>query len=563
MPAVLRVIRVPAIPNSSPEQRSRVGDVIPLNTLPFVLGRRARCQLVLYDSGITREHAQIELVEDRYFIVDRESVNGTFVNDLRCVPCQRMPLTHHDRIRLGQLYEFSFLDLADSSRIEEVVTPSAETLLEAQSAERLRGLLEIITSLSRTLDLDPMLPGLAEKLFGLFVQADRCFLIQADEPPRLAGARGERPRLHPRLVKTRSGKGEGTAHFSSSIVYQCLTLGQAQLHQDATEAAVFKEADSVEFLGIRSVMVAPLLQQDGRPFAVLQLDTLDPNKKFRKDDLALLTGVANQTAVALENVRLHREAICQAEFQARLEYDLEMAREVQMSFLPRAMPEVPSYEFFAYYQPAHAVGGDYYGFIPRQDGQLLVVVGDVAGKGMPAALLVAKLSTEINTCAPLDLDLAGMVAHLNELLYPFTNPKHRFITLAALLLDPIGHRHGLVSAGHPSPMIYQPGTGTCLPILDYADSGHCLGNLDRSAYVAHPVTLEPGEILIVFSDGVTESFNSSIQPFRVAGMQAALAEHRPTTSRTVVETILRAVEQHTGGIPPHDDLTLLAVQRTA
>src|SRR5206468_4243417 len=141
-------------------------------------------------------------------------------------------------------------------------------------------------------------------------------------------------------------------------------------------------SQSVVDFRIRSVMCVPLCNAEGKAFAVIQLDTQDHSKKFTQEDLKLLWCVANLAGIAMENARMLEETVV----RARLKRDLELAHQVQMSFLPRELPRVPGYDFFAMYQSAQEVGGDYYGFIPLPDGRLAAALGDVAGKGVPAAL---------------------------------------------------------------------------------------------------------------------------------------------------------------------------------
>src|SRR5262249_19841967 len=146
---------------------------------------------------------------------------------------------------------------------------------------------------------------------------------------------------------------------------------------------------------IRSVMCVPLCTpegktSEGKAFGVIQLDTQDRSKKFTEEDLKLLWGVANQAAIAMDNARLHAEVVA----RERLQSDLDLARRVQHSFLPSSLPKVAGYEFYAYYQSAQEVGGDYYGFIPLPQDRLVLTLGDVAGKGIAAALLMAKLSSD-------------------------------------------------------------------------------------------------------------------------------------------------------------------------
>src|SRR5262249_11941858 len=177
---------------------------------------------------------------------------------------------------------------------------SSVQLLEAQPAEKISALLEISTHLSKTLELDALLPRIVDILFQIFKQADRCFLIQREPRDDAAG------RLVPKLIKTRRASNESSARFSRTIALECLKTGQAFLSEDATTDSKFAMAQSIADFRIRSVMVAPLCSPDGKPFGLIQLDTQDRSKRFTQEDLRLLIGVANQAAVALENVQLHK-----------------------------------------------------------------------------------------------------------------------------------------------------------------------------------------------------------------------------------------------------------------
>ena len=173
-----------------------------------------------------------------------------------------------------------------------------------------------------------------------------------------------------------------------------MQTGQAVLSEDAANDRNIPLSQSVVDFRIRSVMCAPLLIADGQGFGVIQLDTQDRNAKFTEDDLKLLVGVTNQASIAMENAKLHQDLVD----QERAKRDLELAHQVQFSFLPKYLPALPGYEFFAHYEPALAVGGDYYDFIPLAGQRLAIMVGDVAGKGVPAALLMAKLSGDARYC---------------------------------------------------------------------------------------------------------------------------------------------------------------------
>jgi serine phosphatase RsbU (regulator of sigma subunit) len=306
-------------------------------------------------------------------------------------------------------------------------------------------------------------------------------------------------------------------------------------------------------------MCVPLCAAEGKAFGVIQLDTQDRSKKFTQEDLKLLWGVANQAAIALENARLHEESIA----RERLNRDLELANRVQQSFLPRDVPRIASYEFYAHYKPAQAVGGDYYGFIPLPQGRLAVAVGDVAGKGVSAALLMAKLSSDARFCFWAEPNPGAAVSKLNDLLYEFASPLDRFVTLAAAVLDPARHTVTLVNAGHPSPLLYRKAGGALQDAVPRATAGVPLGMLEGFAYESCQLTLQPGDNLLLFSDGVPDALDVRNNPFSMKGVQRVLQESGAVSAAVVGDRLVKAVHQHATSREPHDDITLVCLGRTA
>ncbi|HZT80817.1 MAG TPA: GAF domain-containing SpoIIE family protein phosphatase, partial [Gemmataceae bacterium] len=482
----------------------------------------------------------------------------------------RTPLRHNDKVRICDFLA-QFLDAppplprdlvrggdeeeaeeeADgSSTVEATLSHSSNLILEQQPAEKLRTLLEISSTLSKTLDLDPLLPQIVDSLFTLFRQADRCFVILSEDD----GAK-----LIPKVIKTRRPADEANARFSRSIVRKCLETAQAFLSDDASADKRIALSQSVVDFRIRSVMCAPLVGAQGKAFGVIQLDTQDRSKKFTQGDLTLLLGVVNVASIALENARLHEDQVR----QAKVKRDLELAHQVQLSFLPQKLPEVPGYEFFAHYESAQEVGGDYYGFAPAAGGQLAIAIGDVAGKGVAAALLMAKLSSDTRFSLSTEPELPRAVAKLNALLYPQTSQMDKFVTLAGAVLDPARHTVTMVNAGHMAPLWYHRATGRFEDAMTNDQAGMPLGILDEQEYPAARVALEPGDCLLLFTDGVTDAQNVRKESFQAAvGVAKALGGGGPYTPRSLTERLVRAVKTHSAGCPQHDDITLVCLGRT-
>jgi serine phosphatase RsbU (regulator of sigma subunit)/pSer/pThr/pTyr-binding forkhead associated (FHA) protein len=545
------------------------GASIPLDGDRFILGRNPDCDIVIAATSVSREHAQIVRVQGRYYIADgdsdgRPSRNGTFLNNQQINA--RTPLKHNDRIRICD-FQATFLDqlvpaaeeddLAEgedqenSSTVEAMLanSPSSHMLLEKQPAEKLRHLLEISGNLTKTLDLDDLMPKIVESLFQLFPQADRCFVIQAEEGSN---------RLLPRVVRTRRSIDEANARPSKTIVRKCLETATAFLSDDASRDDRIQLSQSVVDFRIRSVMCVPLCTAEGKAFGVIQLDTQDRGKKFNQEDLKLLWGVANQAAIALENARLHEEAVIRERFRR----DLELATRVQASFLPSSSPIVPGYEFYSYYQPAQAVGGDYYDFIPLPQGRWAVALGDVAGKGIAAALLMAKVSSDARFCFLAEPNPALAVSQLNDNLYPHTSPMDRFVTLSAVVLDPARHIVTLVSAGHPSPQLVRKDNTTLQDVMPKSAAGLPLGMIEGYTYEACQTVLQPGDNLILFSDGVPDALDTRNISFSMKGVQRVVQEGGIVSAAALGERIIKAVSLHASSRDPHDDITLVCLGRT-
>jgi serine phosphatase RsbU (regulator of sigma subunit)/pSer/pThr/pTyr-binding forkhead associated (FHA) protein len=543
------------------------GQRVTLDAEKIVLGRDPECHVVIPMNSVSRRHAQILRTGGHYFIEDLQSRNGTYVNHQAIG--QRTALKNNDRIRicdfLATFHETAFPPLPPelakggdeeaeveepegSTTVEASISHSSHLVLETQPAEKLKALLEISANLSKTLQLDTLLPKIVETLFQVFKQADRCFLILAEEGTT---------KLIPKVIRTRRPQDEANARFSRSIVRKCMETNQAFLSDDASADRRIPLSQSVLDFRIRSVMCAPLCGAEGKAFGVIQLDTQDRSKKFTQDDLALLVCVANQASVALENARFHEDQVA----QERLKRDLELAYQVQLSFLPRQLPEVAGYDFFAHYEPALEVGGDYYGFVPLHGPKLALTVGDVAGKGIPAALLMAKLSSDARFCLLTNPEPAKAVTGLNDLLYPHTSPMDRFVTLVAAVLDPAGHTVTLISGGHPSPLLYRKADGSLTEAMPREVPGVPLGMLEGNEYGACQVALAPGDCLLFFTDGVTEAVDVRGEAFGPEGVEAAVQADGPLSAGGLGERLIRAVKLHAAGRPQHDDITLVCVSR--
>jgi serine phosphatase RsbU (regulator of sigma subunit) len=501
-------------------------------------------------SASARSQARILRQQDQWYL-EEFGRGGTFVNDQPI--SSRVLLQDNDQIRVGD-FVCSFHDPTDEelpneeggTTIRATLGHKSDLFQEIQSAEKLKVILAATNSLSKTLELQELLPRIADHLFQLFRQADRCFIILQDEGT---------DRLVPKVIKTRRWQDEGNARFSRTVVKMCLETRQAFLSSDVSADARLPVTQSIMDFRIRSVICAPLCGADGQAFGAVQLDTQDRHKKFSQDDLELLLGVTNQMAIALENARFYQEQ----QSRQRLERDMELAGQMQRTLFPEALPQVAGYEFFAHNQPALKVGGDFYDFVPLPKRGLALTLGDVAGKGIPAALLMAKLTADVRYCLVAEPDPAAAVARLNDLVYPHSSRTDSFVTLSVAVLEPEVRAVTLLNAGHLPPLIYRRAENALQSAVPDEVIGLPLGVLEGQQYESVRVTLQPGDCLLQFTDGVPDAADKANLRFQSKGIYEAFRAGGPYTPATLGRRIIDAVERHAAGRgSQHDDITLVS-----
>ena len=552
------------------------GKVYYLNKEVMILGRQAACDIVIPVTSVSREHAKITHADGEFYLYDNESRNGTYLNNNRMdTKLSEVPLKNGDRIRICDV-EFTVSGLEEGAPVSEAQpqmedleadageedAPSIEAavannnqVLDAQPAEKLRGLLEISANLSKTLELEPLLPKIADTLFQVFRQADRCFIILTDE--------ANPSRLIPKVLKTRRPQDEQNARFSRTIVKRCLESGEAFTADDASRSDAVGMSQSVVDFRIRSVMCVPLIGLSGKPFGVVQLDTQDRAKKFNRDDLSLLWCVANQAAIAMENAKMHQRALQEANARAARDADMNLAKQVQSSFLPEFEPNIGSYTCKAYYKSAQEVGGDYYGYTELSGGRLAVAIGDVAGKGVPAALIMGKVSSETRFWLLTETDVAEAVSKINTVLYPTLEKLCKFVTFEIVVIDPVSHKMVVVNAGHMMPLLL-PGDGAEIrDVVSDEITGLPLGVTDDVPFESREFEINPGDTLLLYSDGVSEAMSVKGDQFGMPAIKKVLSDNLGSTPAEIVQKMVEALDKHAAGREyPHDDITIVCIGRS-
>lgn len=298
---------------------------------------------------------------------------------------------------------------------------------------------------------------------------------------------------------------------------------------------------------------------------LLGLISLGPKKSeapYTKADLQLLGAVASQTGLALENAELSESIRREIAERERQDRELEIAREVQQRLFPQKLPPTPGLEFAGYCRPALVVGGDYYDFVHLDDGSLGVAIGDVSGKGIAAALMMASLQASLRgqTIRPCDT-LAEMIQHVNRLVYD-ASAENRYATFFYAQYDPHTRVLRYVNAGHNPPIIWRENREgrDGHEIVRLEEGGTVVGLFPEFPYRETSLALKPGDVLVAFTDGISEAMNSADEEFGEERLMEAVQDCSGRAAADMIAALLERVDAFTAGAPQHDDMTLVVVR---
>jgi sigma-B regulation protein RsbU (phosphoserine phosphatase) len=519
-----------------------------------VLGRQADSAICLPAKAVSRQHAQIVSVANGFQIEDLDSSNGTFLNGSRLTPHTPVPITERDTLEVGP-YTFGLRPSPTPTATEHnlIIREKVNAVSINQSvygpdpAQKLQTVLEISQSLSRTLEVEALVDKLLEQLMRLFPQADRSMVLLG-EPDRLV-VRGQRSRHQE----------DATTHpYSRTIVKKALEEGIGILSDDVRGDSRFQGSATITSLEIRSLLCVPLVGPDQKRLGVLQLDRTRSGRAFKMDDLQLLTTIGLQVAVVLDNAALHQEALQEQRFKQ----ELALAREIQQGYLPTEFNEFKKdgLDVFACVHPARQVSGDLYDLMRGRDGRLAFFVGDVSGKGMPAALFMVAVHTLGRHLAADGALPSETLARMNRALAA-DNPSGMFVTLAHGLYEPKTGEMVLASGGHPLPLLRRA-SGEVEEMTHR--TGRLLGYEDGELHLtdAH-LTLDPGDLLLFYTDGFTEARDPiKRQMFGVERLKEVVRQFDPSVALPICADRAKAVvDQYTGVTELQDDLTLLLLRR--
>ena len=537
-----------------------LGRHFPLQGERVSLGRQVDCAIVLASKQVSRLHAQLVSDGDGGFQVeDLGSSNGTYLNGQRLSPHRPTPLSERDLLQIGP-YVFGLRrapaatadpesPVPESLVVRETVNATSlhEALFAQDAATKLQVVLEISQQLARTLDLDPLLDRLLEQLIKLFPQAERALAILCEGDDLVL-----------RAQRTRGSREIAEYPFSRTIVRRALDEGVGLLSEDVKKDQRFQGSTTITSLDLHAVMCVPLINPDGRRLGVLQVDRICKGYGFRVEELHLLTAVGMQVAVVLENAALHAERLR----EERLHQELALAQDIQQDYLPEELEGFPDadFEVLGRVFPARVVAGDFYDFLKVPSGKLSFFVGDVSGKGMPAALFMVAVRTLCRHLATEVARPAALLAKLDEALAA-DNPSCMFVTLAHGVYDPARGEVLLTSAGHPPPILRRA-DGRIEP-LDLRP-GRLLGYAEGPLRLAEVrLKLDPGDTLVFVTDGLLEARSADVRTMFGPDRLAELAKHFPPQRPLAdcAEEAKAAIDRFTSTKEQQDDLTILLLRR--
>ena len=553
----------------------RTAEHFPLNRLRITIGRSARNDLCIPDPFASRVHAEVRNEGDEYYLQDLGSANGTLYNG--SIVDAAIPLTRGGRIQIGET-EIVFNDgpyplSSGSTMITEQSTSVPEATIALSSADRTTSglfqqiegalsrshdsaahekfektdLLALISKVGVALLASVTLNETLEQIVTLVfesVPGDRCMIMMRDQ---------DNPELKVAVARLRDRHGDvGEIRISRSVIDEVVNNGKSVLTSDAQSDPRFM-GGTVVLQGVRSVLAVPLGVGEN-VFGIIYADSPIAEGRFTEDHLKVLTTLASVAAIRVENARLTEEQF----ERERLERELQVASEIQQRFQPASAPQVPGYELQGISFPCYEIGGDYYDFIHKRNGNLVVALGDVSGKGTAAALLMSSLHAAVHAQFDTHGSLAETISSINRYLVE-SIPANRFVTLFYADLNPKTGELAFLNAGHNPPLIVHA-SGT---MEQLAAGGLPLGIMADADFREGRTTLNPGDVLVIYSDGVSEAVSPTGEEFGPTRLYEAVARNLDASAAGIRDRIESALTKFAQGTPAGDDITMVIVKRLA
>jgi sigma-B regulation protein RsbU (phosphoserine phosphatase) len=532
------------------------------------LGRAQASDIVIGDTHCSSCHAFIERAGEDFIIRDAGSKNGTFVNGRRLEGSTA--LSPGDEIGLGstlltfgrpRIPHVKLFDAPASATDASAAVPY-RTILERTSATDARTgsaagagdireenrILQVMIQVGEALVAHKPLQELLEDIMDVIaghLPMDQCVIML-----RAEGSAG----LETRAARIVGPWGAGREiEVSRTVVSMAYERHLSVLLADPSADPRIPSENSIIAKGIRSALCVPIGDEEG-VIGVLYADRHGRAEPFKDEDLRLLTLLASTAAVKIQQAR-QVAALIQAE---KVQRELKIAADIQRDFLPRALPPCEGFGMAARALPCLQVGGDYYDLICLEPGRVGLAVADVSGKGVGAALLMASLRAWLRAELGHGTDLAALAAKLNDFIHE-SSDIHSFITFFFAELDGATGALRFVNAGHNPPLVFSRGG----LVRELPATGLVLGMLAGRPYEVGTSEVGPGEVLVLYTDGITESRDSEDKEFGVEGLAGVVREERENEAPAILDAVFRRLAEFTACAEPFDDRTLVVVKRNA
>lgn len=516
----------------------------------LTIGRDTMCEVPLDDLKASRRHARVfQSGPGQFAVEDLGSKNGTLINGELI---QNHALSHGDRIRIGTSeLIFQVTDgPAPAARPTVILEDSSTTAVEspsfATSDKKLnlsRQRLEMIYDLSERLTRVRERGELLEEVMSI------CFETLRFERGLIAlkGRAGE-PEWP--VVRNLTEDHTGQLTISRTILQRALVDGERTIINDASLDMVDPTVSMARH-HIRSAMCVPIRYAD-EIMGVIYGDRVTSSTVYEREDVDFLAALARQLSIGLMNARLMEEQ----QQKVQLESELQVARRIQNNLFPQELPASDALRIAAVNDPGRHVSGDFYDVIPFDDGRVAVVIADVTGKGVAAALLMANLQAMVRLTLTVEADLSTVVERWNRLLYANTDVS-KFVTLIAGVLDPAARTFVYVNAGHLPPYMSGP---KGVKYDQYPNAFLPLGIEPGEQYSSHTYSLSPGESMLLYTDGLCEAMNAKQEQFGNERIEQFLEQNKTVGPETMLTGLQAQIRKFVGRSPQSDDITLLAAQ---
>jgi sigma-B regulation protein RsbU (phosphoserine phosphatase) len=532
----------------------------PLDRDRISLGRSSANELCYPDdSGLSRQHLAITRDGAHWFVEDLGSKNGTLRNGQRID--RKLPFNPGDRVTAGHLMiEFAehapdmshtvvFVDHGDSfSKSSTTVVQSLDAVIGPPTGDLNR---------TQVMQGSPQMHALirAGRELAGHRPLEELFQVILDlSVDAVCAGRGVLMTLESGgALQVRANRGEGF-EISKTVRDRVLSEKASLLVRDAQMDQALRDHMSIVEQKVRSMLAVPL-QTNDRVIGLIYVDSPHMIREFSREDLSLLTVMANVAAIRIEHARLNEIE----EAERAMAKEMQQAALIQNGLLPSKAPDVAGMDIAGRTVACHTVGGDYYDFLQFPDGRVAMLVGDVAGKGMPASLLMSSLQARVQVLFEEPDDLANKVARLNRITCG-NCPENRFITFFMTVANPVTGELVFTNAGHNPPVLVRAAAkDNKFELLK--GGGLILGILPMAKYEEALITMESGDVLVLFSDGVTEAADPSDDDFGEERLAALVASMRDRPAGEIVDAIHTAVTEFTQGLPQADDITVVVARR--